>query len=213
VTAWRTMTPEEHARIADAVQAAEASTSGEIFCVVARSSASYFFPAAFIVTLAIVAVSLLVAYLAHLWWYELSPVTLVVAQLVAIGCALMVLAFFPAIRIHLVPLGQRYRHAHDNAMKQFLSRNIHLTAARTGVMLFVSLAERYAEVVADSGIDSRVPQQTWDSVVACLIAHARRAEVADGFVEAIGVVGALLAEHFPVTADDINELDDHVVEI
>ena len=39
------------------------------------------------------------------------------------------------------------------------------------------------------------------------------AELADGFVEAIGTVGALLAEHFPVTAGDVNELDDHVVEI
>jgi putative membrane protein len=209
----RAMTPEEHARIADAVQAAEAKTSGEIYCVVARSSDSYFFPAAFIVTLAIVVVSLAVAYLCDLWWYDLSPMKLVVAQLVAIACALAVLAFFPAIRIHLVPLRQRYRHAHDNAMKQFLSRNIHLTTARTGVLLFVSLAERYAEVVADGGINARVPQQTWDGVVAGLVAHARRAEVANGFVEAIEVVGALLAEHFPVTSGDVNELDDHVVEI
>jgi putative membrane protein len=209
----RAMTPEEHARIADAVQAAEAKTSGEIYCVVARSSDSYFFPAAFIVTLAIVVVSLVVAYLCDLWWYDLSPMKLVVAQLVAIACALAVLAFFPAIRIHLVPLRQRYRHAHDNAMKQFLSRNIHLTTARTGVLLFVSLAERYAEVVADAGINARVPQHTWDGVVSGLVAHARRAEVANGFVEAIGVVGALLAEHFPVTSGDVNELDDHVVEI
>ena len=86
------MTPEEHARIADAVQAAEAKTSGEIYCVVARSSDSYFFPAAFMVTLAIVVVSLLVAYLCDLWWYDLSPMTLVGAQLVAIACALLVLA-------------------------------------------------------------------------------------------------------------------------
>ena len=209
----RAMTPEEHARIADAVQAAEANTSGEIYCVVARSSDSYFFPAAFMVTLGIVVISLAVAYLLDRWWYDLPPMNLVVAQLIAIACALMVLGLFPAIRIHLVPLRQRYRHAHDNAMKQFLSRNIHLTSARTGVMLFVSLAERYAEVVADAGINSRVPQETWDGVVAGLIAHARRAEIADGFVEAIGTVGALLAEHFPVTTGDVNELDDHVVEL
>ena len=87
----RAMTPEEHARIADAVQAAEASTAGEIYCVVARSSDSYFFPAAFMVTLAIVVISLAVAYLLDLWWYDLPPMTLVGAQLVAIACALLVL--------------------------------------------------------------------------------------------------------------------------
>src|SRR4029079_11364593 len=59
----RAMTPEEHARIADAVQRAEANTSGEIYCVVARSSDTYFFPAAFMVTLGIVIISLAVAYL------------------------------------------------------------------------------------------------------------------------------------------------------
>jgi putative membrane protein len=209
----RAMTPEEHARIAEAVQAAEAKTSGEIFCVVARTSASYFFQAGFMVTLAIAILSLAVAYVLDLWWYELKPETLVVAQLVTIACALAVLATFPAIRIHLVPLSQRYRNAHDNAMKQFLGRNIHITTARTGVLLFVSLAERYAEVVADAGINAKVTQETWDSVVAGLIAHAREDRIADGFVEAIGRVGALLAEHFPATAGDVNELDDHVVEI
>ena len=209
----RAMTKEEHDRIAAAVQAAEERTSGEIYCVVARASASYFFPAAFMVTLAIVVISLAVAYALDLWWYELKPLKLVAAQLITIACALAVLAFFPAIRIHLVPLHQRYRHAHDNAMKQFLGRNIHITAARTGVLLFVSLAERYAEVVADAGINSRVPQETWDSVVAGLIAHARKGRIADGFVEAIGTVGELLAKHFPVTAENVNELDDHVVEI
>ena len=195
----RAMTPEEHARIADAVQAAEAKTSGEIYCVVARASDSYFFPAAFMVTLGIVVISLLVAYLLDLWWYDLPPTNLVVAQLIAIACALLVLGFFPALRMHLVPLRQRYRYAHDNAMKQFLSRNIHITTARTGVMLFVSLAERYAEVVADAGINSRVPQETWDGVVAGLIAHARRAEIANGFVEAIGTVGAVGAVVVAVT--------------
>lgn len=207
------MSPEDHARIATAVQAAEAKTSGEIYCVVARASASYFFPAAFMVTLGIIVISLAIAYLLDLWWIELKPFTLVAAQLLTIASALAVLAFFPALRIHLVPLRQRYRHAHDNAMKQFLARNIHLTSARTGVLLFVSLAERYAEVMADAGINAKVPQETWDSVVATLIAHARKGHVADGFIEAIGTVGALLAEHFPVTAEDVNELDDHVVEI
>jgi putative membrane protein len=209
----RAMTREEHARISAAVRDAEAKTSGEIYCVVARASASYFFPAALIVTLAIVLLSLPIAYLLDRWWYELKPVTLVSAQILAMGCALLVLRFFPALRIHLVPARQRYRHAHDNAMKQFLARNIHITSARTGVLLFVSLAERYAEVVADAGINQKVAQQTWDGVVAMLTAHAKKAHVADGFVEAIAVVGALLAEHFPIGSGDVNELADHVVEI
>jgi putative membrane protein len=53
----------------------------------------------------------------------------------------------------------------------------------------------------------------WDSIVAGLLDDARNGRLADGFVAAVAAVGALLAEHFPVGAQDVNELDDHLVEI
>jgi len=211
--AARAMTHEEHQAVAAAVRAAEQKTSGEIFCVVARRSDDYFFPAAFIVTASMVVVSLAAAWILHLAWYDLRPTTIVAAQVAAIACALAVLWFVPAARIHLVPRRLRYRRAHDNAMRQFLARNVHVTAERTGVLLFVSLAEHYAAVIADAGINRRVGQETWDAVVRDMIGHARRGAVAEGFVAAVGSVGALLAEHFPVGAADANELDDHVVEL
>lgn len=207
------MTREEHALISDAIRMAEKRTAGEIYCVVARSSDSYIFPAASFVSAAIVAISLAVAWLMHRWWYDLDPVMLVAAQLLAIAATLLVLWAFPAIRILLVPRRMQYRHAHDNAVKQFLARNVHITAARTGVLLFVSLAERYAEVVADSGINQKVPQETWDNVVRILSDHARAGRLAEGYVAAVATVGALLAEHFPARPVDRNELDDHLVEI
>jgi len=207
------MTRDEHALISEAIRKAEKKTGGEIYCVVARASDSYIFPAAFIVSTAIVAISLVVAWFMHRWWYDLDPVMLVVAQLLAIAATLLVLWAFPTIRILLVPRRMQYRHAHDNAVKQFLARNVHITAERTGVLLFVSLEERYAEVVADSGINQKVPQETWDNVVWILSSQAKAGQLAAGFVQAIGTVGVLLAEHFPARPVDRNELDDHLVEI
>ncbi|TIS50709.1 MAG: TPM domain-containing protein, partial [Mesorhizobium sp.] len=113
----------------------------------------------------------------------------------------------------LVPRRLRYQAAHANAMKQFLARNVHRTSARTGVLIFVSIAEHYAEVVADSGINAKVGQHVWDGVVRELTRHAGDDRLADGFVNAIESVGAVLAEHFPITEGDTNELDDHLVEI
>jgi putative membrane protein len=207
------MTPAEHAAIADAVRSAERGTSGEIYCVLARASDGYFFPAAFAVSVAIVLISMLLALALDTGWYTVAPVTFVAAQALAIGSALLLLWLVPSLRILLVPRRLQYRRAHDNALRQFLARNVHITSARTGVLLFVSLAERYAEVVADAGINSRVDQKTWDGVVATLLAEARRGAVADGFVAAVEEVGALLAAHFPPRPQDANELDDHVVEI
>ena len=92
-------------------QAAEAKTSGEIYCVVARASDSYFFPAAFMVTLAHRRRSACSSPIcSSVWWYDLPPMTIwSSAQLVAFACALLVLRFFPALRIRLVPRRQRYR--------------------------------------------------------------------------------------------------------
>ncbi|MDH6231499.1 putative membrane protein [Mesorhizobium soli] len=204
---------DEHARIANAVREAESKTSGEIYCVVARSSGSYFFPAACFLLGAILLLSLPVALALEYWWISLRLPVFVAAQLLAALAALALLWFVPASRLWFVPRRLRYRRAHDNALKQFIARNVHITTNRTGVLIFVSLAERYASVVADSGINQHVPQHAWDGVIRDLIAHASEDRLADGFVVAIGSVGGLLATHFPAGADNVNELDDHVVEI
>lgn len=209
----RSMTAQEHERVTQAIRAAEARTSGEIYCVVARSSASYFFPAAFSALACILVGSLIVAFLLEYFWLSVRLPWFVAAQLLAAACALFVLWLAPGLRIVLVPHRVRHKRAHDNALRQFLARNVHLTAQRTGVLLFVSLEEHYAEVVADSGINQKVKEGTWEGVVAMLIAAAREDRVADGFVQAAGTVGGLLEAHFPVGSEDANELDDHLVEI
>lgn len=209
----RSLNEGEHARIAEAIRAAEQNTSGEIYCVVAGASDSYFFPSGFIVTLAVLLVGFALSVLIDAMWLHVATTVFLSAQILAVGCALFLLSVFPKIRIHFIPRRLRYQRAHENALKQFLARNVHITAERTGVLIFVSLAEHYAEVVADSGINAKVDQSDWDAVVASLVDHASQDRLADGFVAGIGTVGAHLAAHFPPRKTNPNELDDHVVEI
>lgn len=209
----RAMSEQDHARVSAAIQAAEANTSGEIYCVLAGASDDYFHAAAFTVTLTIVAVSLAVAAVLDRAWLSLNLLQFVLAEVLALALALALIRALPQLRIRLVPRRLRYRRAHDNAVRQFLARNVHRTSARTGILVFVSVAERYAEVVADSGIAARVTQSAWDEIVAHLTATAREGRLADGFVQAAEAAGILLAEHFPPMAGDANELDDHLVEI
>ncbi|MGE0501113.1 MAG: TPM domain-containing protein [Rhizobiaceae bacterium] len=209
----RIISDADHRRVAAAIRAAETGTSGEIYCVVARTSASYFAPAAFMLAAATVVLGPIVAWVANFWWIEIPAIILAVAQLVALASALLMIWVFPALRIHFVPKSMRYSHAHDNAVRQFLSRNIHVTTERTGVLIFVSLAERYAEVVADAGINQKVPQHQWNTLVEALVRRAAEGRIADGFIDAVEAVGALLAGHFPARAVEPNELDDHVAEI
>ena len=208
-----TLDPEAHARIAATIREAETRTSGEIYCVLARSSDSYFYPALAFLSVALLAASLGVALALEYLWLGIRLPLFVTAQILAFGAAAALLWLVPGLRLRLVPRRLRYRRAHDNAMKQFLARNVHVTSARTGVLIFVSLAERYAEIVADSGINSRVPQATWNAIVGELVEHARGNRLADGFVAAVSAVSNILEEHFPVVPGDKNELDDHLVEI
>ena len=158
--ATRPLTHADHERIADAIRDAETKTGGEIYCVVARSSEGYFFQAAFTATLALFAVSIAFAYVLEALWVSIRLPHFLIAQAVAAISLSIVLWLAPRLRIHFVPRRQRYKAAHANAVKQFLARNVHRTATRTGVLIFVSIAERYAEVVADRGIDGDARRQT-----------------------------------------------------
>jgi putative membrane protein len=203
----------EHERIASAIRDAESRTSGEIYCVLAKSSDSYFFPAMFTLTVILLVLSLVAALLLRQSWIDVPHVTLIAAQIAAFLCAWILVGLVPALRPHLVPGQLRYSRAHDNAVRQFLSHNIHLTEERTGVLIFVSLAERYAEIVADGGIASRVEQREWDEAVALLVAAARERRIGDGFVGAVEQAGRLLALHFPPGAKNPNEIEDRLAEI
>lgn len=207
------MSDSEHARVAAAVRKAEEATSGEIICVLARASDSYFAQAGFAAALATLVAGLIAAFVMQGLGYPASVMTFALAEAAAFLTLLALLWFAPAARIAFVPKRVRYRRAHENALRQFLARNVHRTKARTGVLIFVSVAERYAEIVADAGIDAAVDQSAWNGMVANLIGDVSRGRYAEGFEIAAADAGALLAMHFPRSAEDANELDDHVVEL
>lgn len=203
----------DHSRVSAAIREAEKKTSGEIFCVLARASDGYFHVAAAVLAGAIMVLSLLVALWLEWGWRHVDASTFVLAQCLAFAAGVILLKAVPSLRIRLVPKRVRYAKAHANAMRQFLSRNVHTTSERTGVLIFVSLAERYAEVVADTGISEKVPQAEWNRIVADLVVAASGKRLTEGFEGAVAAAGALLAVHVPRGTHDRNELDDRLVEI
>lgn len=198
-------TSEEEARIAEAIIQAERSTSGEIVAVIATESDSYLYAPFMWASL----IALLVPWpLVYFTWLPVQWIYLV--QLLAF--LLLLLAMLPLpIRLKLVPRSVQKLRAHRRALEQFLVQNLHTTSGRTGVLIYVSVAERYAEVMADTGIDAKVPPGTWQAIVDELTAHIGEGRAADGFVTAIGKAGQHLALHFPPGAADPNELPNHLI--
>ena len=101
--------------------------------------------------------------------------------------------------------------AHAEAIRQFLAQGLHLTARRTGVLIFASVAEHHAEIVADTGINEKVDQAAWQDAVDAMIAAIKDGRPADGFVAAVERCGALLARHFPPGAINRDELPNKLV--
>jgi putative membrane protein len=197
----------EKSRVVDAIRAAEARTSGEIFCVIAHSSSdSRMIPIAWAAIVAL-AVPLPLIYLTR---WPAGVIYLI--QLIAFILTTALLSL-PAIRFHIVPERAKREYAHARAMEQFLAHGLHLTERRTGVLIFASMAERYAEIVADAGINAKVGPEVWTNAIAAMIAAIRAGRPGDGFTTAVEQCGAVLEQYFPPGALDRDELPNKVVEI
>ncbi len=195
---------QDRERIASAIRSAEAKTSGEIVCVLARTSPSATaLPVLIAAAIALALPWLLVAFTA-------MTVERILLLQTVVFFALLVLLCLPGVRVMLMPRKVRRAIAHRVAMEQFVMRGIARKKDRSGILIFVSLAERYARIIADDGVAARAPQSEWQAAVDALVAHMRDGRIADGYVTAINACGNVLAKHFPRSATSSDELPDKI---
>jgi len=191
--------------ISKAIAKAEARTSGEIIAVMARASDDYIF-----IPLLWAALFGLFVPLVLLFATAWPAQHIYIAQL-ATFAVLAVIGLWWPVRMAVVPKSIKRARVRRSALQQFLAQDIHTTASRTGILIYVSLAERIAEVVADKGIYDKVPSERWDDIVEALAVALKARRTRAGFVKAIGGCGDLLAEHFPPGSANANELPDHLI--
>ena len=219
------LSPEDHAAVAAAIGKAEATTSGEIFCVFTEASDDLT-----VVPLAYAALAALVLPPLLLWFGVFDPTwfgewrttsTITVHEVVTVHVALSALLFagvwlllqWRPLRFAMAPKSLKRANADRAAMESFLSHGIHTTEERTGVLIFLSRAEHVAEVVADEGINAKVGEEVWGDIVEAMLAEARQGNLAAAFVRAVERAGAVLTEHFPPRPGNPNELPDKLIEL
>lgn len=198
---------EDKTRVEAAIRAAETRTSGEIYCVIARHASDYR-----LVPLAWASLTALVVP-APLIYLTLWPASAIYLVQLLVFIVVAIALSRPSMRFFLVPRRAKHERAHALAMRQFFAQGLHHTEQRTGVLIFASVAERYAEIVADAGINSKVTPDVWGKAVAALIDGIKHGEPGDGFIAAIEQCGTVLAEHFPPGALNRDELPNKLVEI
>jgi putative membrane protein len=225
----------ERTRIADAIGVAEAQTSGEIYCVVARKSGDY----AWTTVIYGIVIALLAPIIALV--AGVNPLTLAegvsrlsnggwsvglgasaadeaaLGMLIVILMQALILIVVAAIGLNenfreaLTPAPIKRQNVHRVALEQFLAHGLHLTQQRTGVLIFVSLSEHQAEVIADQGIYAKVDPSVWRDAVSAVLEGARKGDLSSGIIAAVEKASDVLARHFPRQEGDTNEIPNRVV--
>lgn len=222
----RKPTPEERRAVAAAVHAAEAGTSGEIVTIIADRSDAYHDVGLHFAVLAMLLVPLLFA----IWpgvplagvtwltggWQGAEANELMLVTFAAMTAVFLIvrygLAYMP-LRLWLTPKATRRRRVRRRAIELFKVGTEARTAGRTGILIYLSLGEHMAEIVADEAIHAKVDASEWGEAMAALIADVREGRIAAGMIAAVGHVGTLLARHLPRADDDVNELPDRLIEL
>jgi putative membrane protein len=191
------------ALVAEHVARAERGTAGEIVVVLVERSAGY--------ERQRVAVSFTATLLGALGLYTFVP-WLHELWVLCAEAPLMLLAWWltgaSAVTRRLVPARLQREAVLARAEQAFIEQGVTETRDRSGVLLFLSETEHRLELLADRGIHERVGSEVWQALVDDVVGAIRKGQAASGLTRAIDAIGARLAEHFPPSADDVNELPD-----
>ena len=198
---------DECARISDAVRSAEANTAGEIYVVIAKEADDF----RFVPLLWAGLIALLMPWPLHLLTYWPTWLILLLQAIVFVTVALV--GSHPFIRHHIVPGPIAASTARRSAEALFMAHGVHLTQSRTGLLIYVALADRRVEIVTDVGISSKVSQHTWDKLAQDVAEAARKNSLIEGLIGAVARAGILLSQHCPQGSVNPNELSDRVVQI
>ena len=185
-------------RLDKAVQTAEASTSAEVVVVVRAVSGSYLD-----LTYAVAGLFGLSALLAVLFVeWEVHPfeVPAVVVSAAAVGAVLGLR--FGAV---FTSAQRRNRQVDESALAAFSRCGVHRTLGRTGLLIYVSSAEKLARLIPDQGIVSAVPNDVRAAWRRSLSAVAQQREV-EPLALAIEAIGRECGSYLPRQADDVDEL-------
>ncbi len=204
-------------RIKAKIAAAEINTTGEIVCVLAKQSDKYkYIPILWAAILALAVPLFFMLYEGVFVEYgsyadtRFGIYTIYIAQLCVFLIAFLSVQYQP-LKYWLVPNLVKTHRAKRLAAEQFMMQKVHLTDEHTGVLLFISLGEHYTEVIADKGIYGKLGAEIWQDIVDELVLKIKANQMTEGIEQAVEKIGVLLAEHFPASGNNPDELPNHLI--
>jgi putative membrane protein len=217
----------DHRRVTEAVAKAERASDGEIVTIVAPRSDAYHDVGLHYAVLAMLLVPTAAAVVPQAWidWaltlafgWDASAsfrllMLLILAKMVAVFLIVrFALAWMP-LRMALTPAAARTRRVRRRAVELFRAGTEKRTKGRTGILLYLSLLEHRAEIVADEAIHGQVEPDVWGEAMAVLVDEVKAGRIGEGMALAVEKMGEVLARCLPPTLDNPNELPDRLIEL
>ena len=218
---------EQHKIVSTAVKEAELTTSGEIVTVLADRSDDYTDVALWwSLGLSFTAMSLFAAIpepFLNLWdaliggWSHEWTTGELASMTIGLGLLTFVIVLgaqqWQPLKFLLVPNPLKTSRAHEEAIKHFKVGAERRTAGATGVLIYLSMREHRAEIVADDSIAEKVDAEVWGEAMGDMLVRIRKGHIAEGMAAGVRDVGFVLSQHFPRGEDDENELPDRLIEV
>jgi putative membrane protein len=217
----------DHFLVTAAVGEAEAATSGEIVTIIADLSDHYedmaFAWASIVAFLALSAYALfpdfylgVIDWLTGGWRHDYSAgeyLAMALAAMVLKWIATWAILQYIPLRLLLTPKAIKMARVRARAVSLFKVGTEAKTVGRTGVLLYLSMKEHRAEIVADDAIASKVAPEVWGDAMVALLDEVKAGRPGAGMAEAVRQMGTVLAEHFPKGSENPNELPDRLIEL
>ena len=202
----------ERQKVTRAINEAEAHTTGEIVVVAAHASDDYIHVPIYVATGFAMSVPLLFWLYGEYdpWAQPIGEWSKFLTQLVAFIVTAVVFSW-SGLRRAITPWRLMRKYAHRNAAAQFLASNISHTRKHTGVLIFVSLLERYVEVIGDEAIAAKLSASDWQKIIDEMVSLLKEKHSCDALVLGVQHAGALLAKHFPAKSHATNELPNRFI--
>lgn len=218
---------DQHKIVSDAVGDAELNTSGEIVTVLADRSNEYDDVALlWAAAVGFTAMSLFAALpepFLRLWdsliggWSHEWATGELASMTIALGLIAFVATWavqlWEPLKFALIPAPLKGARVHAQAIKHFKVGAERRTVGATGVLIYLSMREHRAEIVADDSIAEKVDAEVWGEAMGDMLVEIRKGNIAEGMAAGVRDVGFVLAQHFPRGEDDENELPDRLIEV
>lgn len=186
------LTDEQRTLLRGALETAELRTSARIAVATVPVSDRYkLYPLVYGGMVAVAVFAVLAFF-----WPQLALREAFVITIVASGVATFLLDFWP-IRLATVPRHAKLWECWELAHRAFASRVLAQNDRKTGILIFVSLGERYVEIVTDRDVDRNIPQSVWDQLIKDFLAEAKQGHVGIALPKLVALSAQVLAPHYP----------------